>query len=519
MGRQPEHSSTKPVYYAGEGFDDQPPRRRGLFLWLSILLLALLAIGGAIFWLHARQTASFIVHVDSQPPGASVLLDMQPTEYITPARIELKAKQATLLQVRTPGMNSDPMAVQLSVARDTSLCFVLTPLPPTVVTPAESRQTNAGSVRPENVVSRGGELALLEARLGVDLDVAETGTRIQASAPVAGQSRDTQTRKPKTQAASRFDLPTIPAERPVEQDPPAQETRQGRLRVDNWRDAFRLRLDDREIGYQGEFELVPGPHRLTIDLDRQLLLDTLMTFKPGEVHALQLPGEAHFVSLITLPVEGEIVSGDEVLGTGTALISRSRLPMEIHFMPVKGFLEPATLVLSKRDPLEVEAFYIEEQTLSWDLRPSEHQLRAIAAGYYLPGQGFVADRERGPQTDGERLLLGRAFHDRRPGGSQQIEFLFVLPEGVHEGMPARLRLRVADSEDSFPMQFTDLATLTVELNGQRLADDVTLGQETETRNWPISRMIHSGENRLSLRNTERATSASAIYSVEVELKR
>ena len=201
------------------------------------------------------------------------------------------------------------------------------------------------------------------------------------------------------------------------------------------------------------------------------------------------------------------------------MLPRSRLPLEVRFLPVKGFLEPATLRLTKQSALEVEVVYIEEQTLRWNLSSELHQLQAVAAGYYMPAEGFIADRDRGPQTDGERLLLGRAFHDRRPGGSQQIEFVFYLPEGVHEQMPARLRLRVADSEDSFPMHFTDRATLTVELNGTRLADDVTLGQEPETRNWPISRTIRPGENRLVLRNTERATSASAIYSVEVELKR
>ena len=253
MAMPPASQQSKPVYYAGEGFDDQAPRRRGALFVLALLLPSLAVLTGLLFWYLQLEDETWTIRVDSQPPGAVVLLDTKATDFLTPAEIPLTGRDPVLVQVRAPGMSSDPLVYQLNAGRDTSLLFKLQE----IQRPAAIEPIDTPVVEDQEAPEL--QEALLAARLGEDLEGTGAAAGRQPIAAESSRSNASVTDSGQPAATPRFNMPSISAESPAAVTQSVPPRRQAELLFGNWRDTFRLRIDEREISYENAVTLTPGP--------------------------------------------------------------------------------------------------------------------------------------------------------------------------------------------------------------------------------------------------------------------
>ncbi len=501
--------NAKPVYYAGHGFENSRGSRRLSRIPLAALVLVLLAL---LSWLVARElrigAAGLRVRVLSDPPGARIWLDHRPTEHICPAELNLPALKPSLVQVRLEGWRAEPLA---RLVEPRSRAIIEPPLP--LELGFRMRRTYIEIQAPDTAASAGGPQDPEERHPRS----AGAPATVPAGDPelAAAQEGSLSTADPGPQIEELRIAPEAnPAEPAAEQDPSP-----GRLHLAGWDELFRLRINNRELRPRegGLLELNPGPHRLVVDLYRTVLLDSALQVSAAEEIELRLPDRTAFVRVETAGAEGEIVSGDWNLGRGTALIPRSLLPLDLRFLPLPGLLEPPGMRIDRDTPLTVVAPYLPEIRLHYLPGGDDGGIELRQRGYFLPDQGFVADVERGPELDEDRLLLGRAYHDRRPGGAHEARFRFNLPEEFHRDLPARLLVEASDTGDNYPLSLLDRATLSLLLNGIVLAQDIELEREVRERSWPVNNYLEPGENLLVLRNTERSRSLSAVHRIAVEL--
>lgn len=476
--------SEKPVYIAGVGFSDEqpPPRWR---LPLIIGLAGTVLISGLVIWLAAgsRTLDRCMLLVESTPPGAAIWLDLELSAHTTPSEFEVDATRDLLVQVRAPGMQADPLAWQLTSAelqQGHVLCsFQLKEL----AAPYRPREAEPA---PQNSLED------------------------QPADPVVVQPA-----RPRRTVTRPDEVREQPAAATRDAGVPAATDGVHLLHIENWDPGFRLRIDGREQAGAASMELAPGPHRVQVDLLSIMQLDTLLL--DGGTHRLALPGSGSFVEVRVHPATGSIISGEHGLGRGRALVPRLLLPMTVRFPAMPGLLPPPEMQLKDGAPLRVEAMHLDPIHYSWE-PGNESGLRLAARGYVLPAEGFVADRERGPEEQDGSMLLGRAFHDRRPGGVHCLRFSFELPASCHEGWPAELRLVAGDSRERFPLTLARNATLSVFINGVALSRDMKLEQERVERSWPVSRLLQPGSNLIELRNTEEARSKTRIERLDLVLE-
>jgi len=298
--------------------------------------------------------------------------------------------------------------------------------------------------------------------------------------------------------------PSGVAERPV--DPLG-------LRFLNWDPAFRLRVDGRQLDPVAARQLSAGTHRVQVEGAGRMLLDTLLA--GGGTVDLALPPRERFVELRVEPEQAEIVSGDRLLGRGRALIWRGDLPLAVRFPALPGLLPPQGRTLPRDSP-DLRLRHQSMLRFQWTPAGADG-LELREGGFRMPGGPFTQDAERGPRREAAGLLLGRAFHDRRPGGAQAARFVFTLPEGAHAGWSAQLELEAKDSGRRFPLVLTRDARLSLWLNGTLLARDQMLDEQVEIRGWPVGNLLRPGVNELEVSSSEEARSATVLARATIKV--
>ena len=468
--------SDKPVYIAGQGFqssDDKPPHRSRLALLLVLLALA----AGVVLALRLSPSGrTLLFQVQSEPAGAEILIDLKATGKRTPAELQVPAPVPFLLQVRLDGHEADPTALRVDGARlrrGQLFRFALRPLPAAAPLPSaplppagEATRTNSDAQAVGRPVGVGGLLL---------------GT-LAESAPAVGAPGDSR---------EQLEISWL-----------------------RWDPAFRLKVDGQILSVSAARALPAGTHRLQVDLAGRSLLDTLLAGQGPR--RLVLPAREKFVEIQVSPPEAEIVVGEVVLGQGRVLLRRADLPLDLRFPALPGLLPPAALRVAADAPGVLSVRHHEPLRLSWS-PAGESGLRLAARGYVMPGAEFQEDTAHGPRLEGDQLLLGRAFHDRRPGGSQAAVFRFELPADQHADWPVELSLSAGDSGQRYPLTLTRGATLTVLLNGTALARDLVLGADEQRRGWPVSSLLKAGSNQLTVQSSEASRSATRLRVVELRV--
>jgi hypothetical protein len=475
----------KPVYIAGVGFTNEQPGRR----WKGplLLILLLLALGATAFYL-IRDFRSIpdecLLVIESQPPGAEVWLNLEATGKLTPTEISAPTSEEILVQVRMAGRQSDPLGWKLS-----------------------QQELRQGQVSCSFLMSE------LEAPYQPEEPVPVIMEDAAADEPVF---------KPQAQLRPQAKLRKQPAARELKPAPkPAQQPVQApaisshTVYLLNSDEAYRLRVDGVELPISEALQLEVGPHRLQVDLLSISLLDTLLL--EGGEHRLLLPDRSHVVEVSVEPARAEIISRERSLGRGRVLVPRILLPMQLRFPTLAGLLPPAEFLLDPDAPLKLEFRHTEPMHFEWT-SPDSPDMRVEGLGYVLPDRGFVNDRAHGPEMDDEGMLLGRAFHDRRPGGAHTLRLQIELPEAFHSGWPADLMVDAVDSGERFPLTLTRRATLSVFVNNVALGRDLVLDEASSPRSWPVSRLLKPGLNQIELRSTEDAKSRTRLLKVRLDLE-
>lgn len=460
--------SRKPVYMAGQGFmSDELTARRPPLWWLRWLLPVFGLLG---LWLFIRSSAPDLhtIRVDSEPAGAEILLDLRSTGQRTPAEIKVDVSATHLLQVRLPGYQSEPLSQRL--------------------TASQAPERVLFRLRPEEV---GGTVVAVT-------DSIRTGTAQTATVPPPQVGL-----APLLTGALR--VPSGVRERPNEVL---------LLSFSRWDPAFRLKVDGRVLPVGAARQLPVGSHRIQLDLGGRPFLDTLLSGTGSCV--LDPPPRERFVEVRIQPAEAEIISGDRLLGTGRCLVYRGDLPLTLRFPPLAGLLPPAPLVLEPGAPASVTLQHRDSQVMGWS-GGREEGLRLTGLGYVLPGKAFTEDRERGARLESGALLLGRAFHDRRPGGSQAARFQFDLPREANSDWTATLELSAGDSGHRYPLTLTRGALLSVRLNGTVLARDLKLEPGEQTRSWPVANLLRAGSNEVLIQSGEDSRSAARLFRLSVKV--
>lgn len=457
----------KPVYLAGRGFQSEEDTRRPRWHWplLGLVLLVL----AALLWRSFPPRGHCRLEIHTTPPGAEILLNLKGGHGQTPSVVEWPRDQDVLVQVRLAGHESQPLGRRL-VEKDLAsgslrLEFQLSPLP-----------------------------------VGVPVDLQADSTTLPVSPLAISPSP--------TAPASSFPDPRAFTALPSSVATPGGHT----LAWQHWDPAFRLRVDGHMLPGPTQV-LAPGSHRVQVELRGRSLLDTLL--HQSGAHRLILPGPESFVEVRVQPATAEIVQGDQSLGKGRALIPRGELPVPLSFPALPGLLPPASTTVGIASPARVEFQHRQSLDLSWT--PSQsHGLSVLDMGYEMEGR-YLADAAHGPRREGGFLLLGRAFHDRRPGGAQALRLGFDAPEILNRQWQARLEIHAVDSGKRHPMTLSRGATLTVLLNGTALVKDMPVASDEAPRSWPVSALLKPGHNELRIQSSESSRSSTALMGASVKV--
>lgn len=462
----------KPVYLAGRGFQEDDERPSGWRRWWGLILLLLLLVSlGLWSWRRERGAGTCRLTVTSSPAGAQLVLNLKDGYGQTPATVEWPRDQPVLVQVKLPGLSSQPLAIRLEptdlALAQRELDFTLLP------TPAAGRLEAAAT----------DSIATPEQQPGAEqVAPALTEKLLQAN-------------------AARLATP------PKAVDPGGHTV--GWI---HWDPAFRLRINGRVQPGPTQV-LEPGSQRVQVDLRGRLLLDTLLA-RSG-AHRLILPGPESFVEVRISPPEAEIVQGDATLGKGRVLVHRRELPQEVSFPALPGWLAPPSVTLTAQSAMRVEYAHRRAQQLQWTPQESGG-IYLLDMGYELEGR-YREDAAHAPRREGKDLLLGRAFHDRRPGGAQALRLGFDLPESANAQWAARLEIHATDSGHKHPLTLTRGATLSVWLNGTLLAKEMKLDLDEAPRSWPVSNMLRPGRNELRIQSSEQSRSSTRLRSVQLKV--
>lgn len=459
----------KPVYRAGQGFqrDDpaSPPALWRRLRWWALGLASLLGFGLCL-WLWPSRPLEGRVRVLSEPPGAEILLDLRATGLRTPAELAPPPGRHSLLQVRLAGYVSRPLALRLDPLhppREVRFQLEANPAPRPAASPIQTPSATLAPTSPHPAV---GLAPLLEEAL------------------------------------------RQPAGVPEHPDPGLA------LTLLNWDASFQLSVDGRPLPPAGARHLPAGVHRIRVELAGRAVLDTVL--RGGGPRSLLLPPRERFVEVRATPAEAEIVLGDRLLGRGRCLLRRSDLPLSLRFPSLAGWLPPAPLSVEADAPATLSVQHREPYTLSW--APGKEQgLQLTARGYRMPGRDFTVDSQRGAKLEGGGLLLGRAFHDRRPGGAQAARFSFEMPAETQSAWPVTLELLAGDSGQREPLVLTRGARLTLSLNGTVLARDLTLEEGEHQRGWPVANLLKPGRNELLIQSGEDSRSASRVSRLRLKV--
>ena len=464
---------------------------------LGILLAIVVLLGGYIaverWW---PKGEGFLV-VTSDPPGAQVWLDLQPTTALTNSAVLRIAAGRHSVTVRKDTLEADPFAVAVNVrpgGRDT-VHFNL--IPPSIRLPQRPAVMPRPRTPPKVL-----EPAQLEPR-------AARADTSRATPPASKQ--------PLPSTAPLEISSTLLGARIYLNDSLRTEVTPVTLRLPPGNYTVRVALE----GY------APDPRDQTVRLVPSIV-PQFVFFTLNEEQA------AHREIVIeTAPVSGTILVDGAPVGEGKAVVHRDFGIYTVSFGEMAGFRTPQPVQVSLT-PLHprpevkgayTRVFHVSAQVESENGVKTDGGLR-WETGVYL-NNTTQPNASLGPrirEVSGARKFgweLAAGDPNRNPVGGDYIEFIFELPPDVPPDSPLGLRLYLYRSGRRYALTVNNRSELVVTVNGRKFltgyrpTHSVTAADYDRYEEWSLQGMLQPGENRVMIRTSDDNTLYNYLWKFEI----
>jgi hypothetical protein len=491
---------------------------------LVILVIEAVVIGAYMMW-GINRTGS--LKLISSPPGARVLLNLEPTAYMTDTLITglVEGKYSVTLDMK--GHVAEPFVQVVHVQRNrlSAASFNLKPAPAEIaqVIPEPEPETPR-KTRPEYKPS---------------FPIPET--KFQKPKP----GEDTfDTTEEKTPTISRE--PSVAVSAPGIEIPTSTETPEfGALDVASNIFGADIYMDGKPTGQKTNATLlVPiGVHRFSVRKDHYIIQpeEVIVEIKPSDTEKFilfeliqDLESLPYRIIINTEPVAGGVTIDDIYRGRGTVNLEVDPGEYLVAFEPVEGYETPesrkVTLTRTNRT-VTVTGTYQRRLEYSMFIDSLGQVQRfgdiRMDRGYFLAPDEVVVDTMWGPAVKFMKSLnnyfweLGWGNATRNPTGQDYLRFFFDVPEDFARDKPLVMKLYILRSSKNYPLTILNRSELNVTVNGELALDSFTPEVHIKDNNpdaykeVELDPYLKPGKNEIMVRPTERNQTFCYCQGIEI----
>jgi hypothetical protein len=484
---------------------------------IALILFAVIVLALAVFlafdqWWPGGEGRIIVL---SDPPGAQIWLDLQPTS-VTTNGILLKVRQGQhSITIRKDTLEAYPFAqiIQVRPRSVDTLHFQL--VPPQIAKklyaarPAEPARPSP-QVPPitEDVLERERTSARLDTTPYVTLTPVKPGDTLRTPR----QTQETRGTSGQVEISSSFMGAQIFVNGELR-----PEVTPAKITLPAGTYSLRVALE----GY------IADPRELTVFVNAQP--------KPQLVFFTLTEARAHELVVTTTPIAAPIYLDSVLVGRGKVILPRDFGVYTIHFGDSTGWRTPeplrVTLTPSKPRP-EFEGIYVRTLHIS---AQANGETSVVTDGginwetgvYYnhntVEPSASLGARIReipGSKKFGWELAVGDP--NRNPTGGDYVEFTFTLPSDIPPTTALDLRLYLYRSDKLYPFVVTGRCDLAVSVNGKIFLDGLRPVNTTEGANeqrferWSLQGMLKEGENKIMVRSGDHNSQYSYLWKIEIQ---
>jgi hypothetical protein len=482
--------------------------RTVFWIFLGIIIL----MGGYLAYEYWWPEGTGSLVVMSDPPGAQVWIDLQPTSAVTNAVVaQLKAGQHSIT-VRKDTLEADPFAVVVFTH------------------PGQTDTVQFQLVKPS-----------------VRLSEQMAAQKSYTPPPAIALPPKPQDVLPPVNRDSFFRLekPPVSMAAPIEPPSPRREesASSGLVEISSTLLGARVYIDD---SLQADLtpvnkRLAPGTYTVRVEMDGyipdprdQTVLVTRSSATQFVFFTLKEDQAAHRQIVIeTIPVSGLIFVDSVKVGDGKAVVPRDFGQCTVSFGDMDGYRTPQPVLVSltpnqPRSTVKgtyVRIFHVAVQADGDNRVKTEGEVR-WNAGIFMDGRAqpntSLGPRIReipGTQKFGWELAAGDA--NRNPVGGDYVEFIFDLPPDVAPDAALGLRLYLYRSARRYPLSTSNNSDIIITVNGRKFLDGyrpihaVTVAEYDRFEEWSLQGMLKAGENRVMIRTSDDNTLYHHLWRFEI----
>jgi hypothetical protein len=444
--------------------------KRQIMQIAAVLLVVEAAVIGAYLIWGVKRTGELTII--SNPPGARVLLNLEPTTFMTDTVITDLREGNYSVTLEKKGYVADPFVqvVHMQRNRMSAVSFDLKPAPaPTAYIPPPAKQEQ--KVRPEYQPTFPMPEGALTKTDATELLLSDESKKEDTPKTAEKQPR-TSTSKA-TQTSLDF----------------------GSLDVNSNITGADIYMDGKPTGQKTNATLmIPlGIHRFAVTKENYIaqpeeVITNVTGAESGQFVMFELTEDLESVpykiKVTTEPISGGILVDDMYRGQDSVELEVEPGEYLVSFQAVEGYETPrsmkVTLTPNKRQAT-VKGTYERRLELSMFLDSLGVARKTgqvqMDLGYYIPAEGFTPDTLWGPaikyvkSLDNYAWELGWGIATRNPTGNDYIRFRFDVPEGFARTKPVNLLLYVFGSSKNYPLTVLNKAEVDLTVNGEAVWED------------------------------------------------
>jgi len=489
--------------------------KRQIFQIAAILLVIEgAAIGAYLLWGVDRTGELAII---SNPPGARVLLNLEPTTYMTDTLITRlpEGNYSVTLEKRGYAVEPFVQVVHLQRNQTSAVAFDLIPSSePMAYTPPTVQETP--KTRPEYQPT---------------FPIPITSKSTTADSIGRAQNRKTQ----------KQDTGGTPA--PLTQ---RSQSEFGSVDVASNMVGADIYLDGNPTGQKTNATMmVPiGIHRFAVKkgnykVQPQEVIANVTGSGTGELVMFELTedvqSQPYQIHITTDPISGGIFIDNIYRGQGSVELTVDPGEYLVSFVAVDGYETPlsqkVTLTPNNRLATVTGTYQRRlEFSLFIDSLGTARQSGGLRMdlGYFIPAEGLTPDTLWGPAVKYVKDLrayaweLGWGIATRNPTGYDYIRFQFDIPADFARTKPLTMMIYIFGSSKNYPLTVLNRAEVDMSFNGDLVWENhvpetmITQGLPDKYEELPIDRYVKSGANEIVIRVS--AGSQCFVYLRGIEIR-
>jgi hypothetical protein len=499
---------------------------------IAILSAVIVALAVYLVSVHWWPVGHGSIVITSEPPGAQIWIDLQPTDIVTNGKVNGITRGKHSVTVRLDTLLADPFARVVDVRSGTpdTVHFVM-------------REPHGGMESP----SFGKHLAVApESQNLIPADEFEqipTAAQVRGS-PISDGAPGSQS-PDSLNAGSNPASSLIPPRESVDVSEPPPSLPTGAIEISSSVEGAKIFVNDHEIPERTPANITEpfGTYTVHVELKGYTVTPDEQSVRISRAAASQ---SVHFTmqkaappvrafTVETSPEDGRIFVDGDFVGEGTATVNRDFGTYIVSFGDLEGWRTPDSVrvTLTPGEPqAEVKVKYT-RLFHAYAQVDSDGTVKADGINHWSTGVVFEKGKPEPSVALGPKIRklpdtglygweLGMGDPNHNPTGGDYVMFTFTLPPDVPPDTPLSLRLYVYKSSKRYPFSLIGRADVVVEVNGRRFLDgfapqyDINGAGQNQYEEWSLRNALIPGENQVLVYTGSSNTVFEYLRKVEIQ---